>query len=253
MTKLLRHYKMRIMAVDWGGGGEDGVSFTTCALMGITPDNKIHVLWGKRLLTPSDHLREAREVIHWVRQFGCQLVAHDYTGAGTVRETVLVQAGYDLNRIMPIAYVRAASSKMLRHVPASPLHDRSHYRLDKTRSLLYTCQAIKLKMLRFFQYDYVSDDMPGLTHDFLALVEEKAQSRLSGDIYTITRNEMLSDDFAQAVNIGCAALWHANECWPNFAKEAKIAQITNTIVQAAGNRDYGWEEDRTMAGYLGMP
>lgn len=253
MTNLLRHYKMRIMAVDWGGGGEAGVSFTTCALMGITPDNRIHVLWGKRLLTPSDHLREAREVIHWVSKFGCQLVAHDYTGAGTVRETVLVQAGYDIDRLMPIAYVRAASSKLLRHIPASPLHDRSHYRLDKTRSLLYTCQAIKLKMVRFFQYDFKDQDQPGLIADFLALVEDKAQSRMGGDIYTITRNDMLSDDFAQSVNIGCAALWHANDCWPNFAKEAKIAQITNTIVQAAGNRDYGWAEDRTMAGFMGMP
>lgn len=253
MTRLLRHYKMRVMAVDWGGGGEDGVSFTTCALMGITPDNRLHVLWGKRLLTPSDHLREAREVIHWVRQFGCDLLAHDYTGAGTVRETVLIQAGYDINRVMPIALVRAASSKLLRSVPATPLHDRAHYRLDKPRSLLYTCQAIKLKMLRFFQYD--SDDMdgPGLIKDFLALVEEKAASRLAGDIYTITRNELMPDDFAQAVNLGCAALWHANRCWPDFAREAQIANITSTILRAAGNRDYGWNEDRSMSSFFGQP
>lgn len=253
MTKLLKYYKTRIMAVDWGGGGEDGVSFTTCALMGLTPDNKIHVLWGKRLLTPSDHLREAREIIHWVRQFGCEVVAHDYTGAGTVRETVLVQAGYDLHRIMPIAYVRAASSNLLRPVPATPLHDRAHYRLDKTRSLLYTCQAIKLRMVRFFQYDFKDQDHPGLIADFLALVEEKASSRLGGDIYTITRNDMLTDDFAQSVNIGCAALWHMGGCWPDFAKEAKIAKITNTIVQVAGNRDFGWAEDRSMASFFGQP
>lgn len=253
MMKLLRHYKMRIMAVDWGGGGEEGVSFTACSLLGITPDNKIHVLWGKRLLTPSDHLREAQEIIHWVNHFGCELVAHDYTGAGTVRETVLVQAGYPLERIMPIEYCRAAVSKLLRFIPASPLHDRDHYRLDKTRSLLYTCQAIKLKMVRFFQYDKIDQDRPGLISDFLALVEEKTPSRLSGDIYTITRNDMLSDDFAQSVNIGCAALWHTNDCWPNFAREAKIARITNTILQAAGSSDYGWDEDRTMAGYFGRP
>lgn len=253
MTSLLRHYKMRVMAIDWGGGGEDGVSFTVAALLGLTPDNKIHVLWGKRLLTPSDHLREAREVIHWVSKFGVDLLAHDYTGAGTVRETVLVQAGFDINRIMPISYVRAASSKLLKHVPATPLHDRAHYRLDKTRSLLYTCQAIKLQLTRFFQYDFKDQDSPGLIADFLALVEEKAHSRTAGDIYTITRNEMLTDDFAQAVNIGCCALWHANGCWPNFAEAAKIANISNKIIAAAGNSEFGWREDRSMQGFLHQP
>lgn len=253
MTRLLRYYKMRIMAVDWGGGGEDGVSFTTIALLGLTPDLKIHVLWGKRLLTPSDHLREAREVVHWVGRFGCDLVAHDYTGAGTVRETVLVQAGYPLEKIMPVAYVRAASSKLLRYVPATPLHDRAHYNLDKTRSLLYTCQAIKLKLVTMFQYDHVDQDRPGLIADFLALVEEKCPSRLGGDIYTITRNDLLSDDFAQSVNIGCAAMWHANDCWPNFAAAAKVAAINMTQLYAAGNSTYGWNEDTTMAGYFNRP
>jgi len=254
MVGLLKDYRQRILAVDWGGGGEAGVSFTSIALLGLRPGtNQIDVVWGKRLKTPNDHMREAREVIHWVRKFGVDLIAHDYTGAGIVRETILVQAGFPAERIMPVQYVRAATRNLITAVEPTALHQRQHYRLDKTRSLLYTCQAIKLNLLRFFQYDYVDQDNSGLIADFLALVEEKAESRMAGDIYTITRNPMFSDDFAQAVNIGAAAMWHSNGIWPDFAKAAAIARISHSVIEAAGSRDYGWEEDRTMSGYLGMP
>lgn len=244
LLQRLQYYPQRLLAVDWGGGGEDGVSFTTIALLGYTSTGQIHILWGKRLVISQEHLQEAQEVLYWLRRFRCGLMAHDYTGAGTVRETVMVQAGFDLERVMGIQYVRAAASNLMRYVPATPLHNRAHYRLDKTRSLLYTFQAIKLKLVQSFEYDYVNDDNPGLLSDFLALVEEKAESRLAGDIYTITRNPMLTDDFAQAVNIGCAALWHSNRSWPNYAEAAAIGRITPNQILAAGSMDHGWEQDR---------
>lgn len=253
MRRRLPAYQMRVLAVDWGGGGEDGVSFTTLALLGMTTAGQLHCLWGKRLVASQEHLREAREVLHWVRSFDCQLMVHDYTGAGVVRETVMVQAGFNLERVMPIQYVRAAANNLIRYVPPTILHNRAHYRLDKTRSLLYTFQAIKLKLLQFFQYDYINDDSAGLLHDFLALIEEKTESRLAGDIYTITRNQMLTDDFAQAVNIGCAAIWHANDSWPNFADAAAIGRISSSQIAATGSRDFGWEEDYTMRGFFNQP
>ena len=253
MMKLLPHYKTRILAVDWGGGGAAGVSFTTLAVLGLGPDNRIHCLWGKRLLTPNNHLEEAEQVLHWMRTFRCQLLAHDYTGAGIVRETVLVQAGVDIDKVMPIQYVRAASKNLMKCVEATPLHNRRHYRLDKTRSLLYMFQAIKLQMLRFFEWDYIDQDNQGLITDLLALVEEKTESRTVGDIYTITRNPMRTDDFAQSINIGCAAIWHIHG-WPNFAAAADVARITSGQIEAAGSADYGWDDDRSAGGgFFGMP
>ena len=251
MTSRLQHYHQRILAVDWGGGGEDGVSFTSLALLGYNTSGHIDILWGKRLVASQEHLREAREVMHWMRVFGCDMIVHDYTGAGVVRETVMVQAGFDLERVMPIQYVRAAASNLIRYVPATPLHNRAHYRLDKTRSLLYTFQAMKLQLVRSFAYDYINDDDPGLMSDFLALVEEKTESRLAGDIYTITRNPMLTDDFAQAVNIGCAAIWHMHG-WPNYAEAASIGRITSSQLESIGSADYGWNEDRT-GGFFNQP
>lgn len=252
IRELLPQYNFRVLGVDWGGGGEDEVSFTALALMGYRPDGHLDVLWGKRLLTPNDHMREALEIRHWMQLFGVQLLAHDYTGAGIVRETVLVQAGMDIERIMPIQYVRAASRGLLQCVPPTELHPRQHYRLDKTRSLLYTCQAIKLQLMRFFQYDYRSEEDRGLLNDFLALVAEKSETRLAGDIFTITRNTMRTDDFAHACNLGAAALWHIHG-WPDFAAVAQIGRVTSEQIEAAGNYNYGWENDRQMQPFFGQP
>jgi hypothetical protein len=135
--------------------------------------------------------------------------------------------------------------------PSTPINHRQHYSLDKTRSLLYTCQAIKLKQVKFFRYDWASQENPGLIADFLALVENKAESRLGGDIYTITRNTLLSDDFAQAVNLGCSAIWHINDAWPNFAEIAGIGRVSERAAQAENPDD--WADDDIGSRFFGMP
>jgi len=248
----LYNYKHRVLAIDWGGGGEEGISFTVLALLGFSNDGTIDVLWGKRIVLGADHLAEAVECMRWAEKFRVDYVAHDYTGAGTVRETVMVQAGFNLDKVMAVRLVRAASQDMMVFKPATAINHRQHYSLDKTRSLLYSCQAIKLKQIRFFQYDWASQDNPGLIADFLALVENKAESRLAGDIYTITRNTLLSDDFAQAVNLGAAAIWHINNAWPNFAEIAGIGAISSRA--AVSENPETWDDGFDMGGrFFGTP
>jgi hypothetical protein len=247
----LQFYRHRVLAIDWGGGGEEGVSFTVIAMLGFSADGTIDVLWGKRILLGAEHLAEAVECMKWASKFNVDYVAHDYTGAGTVRETVMVQAGFNLDRVMAVRLVRAASQDIMVFKPATPINHRQHYSLDKTRSLLYTCQAIKLKQIKFFKYDWESQDSPGLISDFLALVENKAESRLGGDIYTITRNTLLSDDFAQAVNLGCAAIWHINDAWPNFAEIAGLGRISQKTAIAESPPD--WADDDMGNRFFGMP
>jgi hypothetical protein len=142
---------------------------------------------------------------------------------------------------MALRLCRSAAQDLMVYKEPTPFNHRAHYSLDKTRSLLYTCQAIKLKQIRFFQYDWVSQDNPGLIADFLALVENKTESRSSGDIYTITRNVLLSDDFAQSVNFGVNALWHINQALPNFAEIAGLGRISAQLAaqEAAGD----WADD----------
>lgn len=224
--------KVTVLAIDWGGGGEKLISFTTLALLTIQPDGTIECLWGKRLNGSGEHREEAQEVLHWFKYFKADYIVHDYTGAGALRETILVQTGYvSPSQIVPVEYVRSASHGLFAYIPANENHPRDHYRVDKTRSLLYTVQAIKSQLLRFFRYDglLVSTDTAtkedklhasmSLMKDFLALIEEKTLSSNGNDSYIISRSSLMSDDFAQAVNIGCLMLWVITGAFPNFATE----------------------------------
>lgn len=251
-VKKLGHYQHRVLAVDWGGGGEEGVSYTAVAVMGFRLDGHIDVIYGKKLPNPQDHVGEARECRRLFSRFHCQLLAHDYTGAGNLRETVMVQTGMAQERLMPISYVRTASHNVLTYKPATDQHPRSYWQVDKARSLQLTCYSIKLGMLKFFEYDYKSPEQPGLLHDFLALVENKVPTSHGSDIYTIQRNPLLSDDFAQAVNIGCCALWHMHNAWPNFGSIEQKWKMDIDAEKAMGPIEGNpWvQEESTMGGYF---
>lgn len=228
-VQVLDNYVERILAVDWGGGGEQEVSFTTLAVMGLLPNGNIDVIYGVRSLTPNDPLVEARLILKAVGKFRCTHIVHDYSGAGSLREQFLANSGFPYGRLIPIAYIRAASGPIMRHIEATELHPRDHYRVDKTRSLLLTCNQLRTKKLRFFRYDHKGQGNPGLLHDFLALIEDKASTRTGSDSYTIIRKPKHPDDFAQAVNIGCCALWYKTQRWPNVAELSGIAAPQDAV------------------------
>ena len=238
-AKDIKKYRYRVLAVDWGGGGEQGVSLTVAAVLGVTTTGVIHVLWGRRLMTPHDHLAEAKQCLDYFNIFDCSFVAHDYTGAGALRETFLCQAGVPYDRIIPIQYVRAAASKIMSVVKPTANNPRIYYRVDKTRSLLTTCAAIRMQRIKFFKYDYRSTDDPGLIHDFLALTEHKTETRVGSDMYTITRNPHLSDDFAQAINIGACGLWYTTNSWPNFNMPSKF--VMSDEMEKSLNPTASWD------------
>lgn len=248
-------YVFKILAVDWGGGGsskasgkkaESGykavASYTVLVAMGMKSDGRIDVLWGMRSLTPHDHVREAKLCIGAVRRLGLSHIAHDYTGAGSLRETIINQAGFAWDRLVPIQLGRTGVRDIMAHHPASEQHPRDFYVIDKPRTLQLTCQWIKTGMLRFFKYDFKGSEEPGLIRDFLALVEEKTSTRLGGDVYSIHKDPNLCDDFAQAVNIGCVTLWKLSGRWPDVTAAAKM-EVDPALMSLCSPAN-PWEEDR---------
>jgi len=239
--KTIGNYGRRVLAVDWGGGGEQGTSFTTYAVLGLAGNGEIHCIYGYRSLTPHDHTREAQVCLDLITQFRCSHLVHDYSGAGALREKFVIDAGFPVNRVVPVWYVPAATQAMFRYIPASDAHPRDHYKCDKSRSLIITCSQIKQQKLKFFEYDHIDEDRPGLLYDFLALIEDKIDSRNGRDRYTITRQQNMPDDFAQAVNIGCCALWHMTGTWPNVAI-AEQYRISQGLMDAASPLEPDWDD-----------
>lgn len=232
-------YDLVVMGVDWGGGGEDEISYTTCAVVGFMATGGMHVIYGERLLTPHDHVSEASRLMHIFRLFNCRLLAHDYNGAGSIRETIMVQAGLPLDVIVPMVYYRSAAADIMVFRSPQDHHPRYYWHLDKARSLVLVCQTIKLGLLKFFRYDFDTGDQTGLLHDFLALVEHKIPTGRGPDIYTVRRHANLSDDFAHSVNFACCAIWNWTQSWPNLAALANIQMSPADHLAADGIYPFG--------------
>lgn len=214
--KLIDNYPMRVISVDWGGGGVKGESLTTIAVLGLRPDNNIDVIFGYRSYTPHDMAGEARLILNLFGDFHAHYLVHDYCGAGNHREEHIKAHGFPLERIMPMWYQPTAKANFMAHQPGTELHWRDYYKIDKARSLVSTCQLIKSQQIRFFDYDNKGEDQRGLLWDFLQLTEDKVDTRMGRDMYTIIRGGSAPDDFAHAVNLGTWALcWHNNH-WPQL-------------------------------------
>lgn len=220
-VRASRNYVLRVMGVDWGGGGEDEVSFTTIAVLGLRADGKIDVIYGRRLLFPHLKVEEAQVCLQVFRMFDCHYFAHDFNGAGDVREAFMVQSGLPIELVVPIVYYRSAARNPMTIHKSDDKHSRNYWHLDKARGLQTVCQCIKLGGIRFFRYDYVNDQNRGLMHDFLALQENKIEVARGADIFTVQRNPAFSDDFAHSVCYAAATIWHYTGRWPNLAQMAQ--------------------------------
>lgn len=253
--RQIKRYRQRVLAVDWGGGGgrlrssggkkEDKrlrSSFTTLAVLGFHPSGKVDVLWGYRSLRTHDYEWEARLCIEALAKFRCSHFVHDYSNAGAAREVFIAQAGWPYANMIAMRYHGAASGNIINFHPATDDHPRDWWSLDRSYSLLLTCQSIKSGLIRFFEDDYKTADSPGLLRDFLALVEEKVDGRVASDAFYVARNPNMPDDFAHTVNMGAVSLWHMQRAWPNLAMAARM-KIKPSVLNLLHPRDpVRWDE-----------
>lgn len=228
-------YKYRLLSADWGGGGKKRTSYTKYAVMGIRNDGRIDVIYGLQSMSPHDHIHEAKLAMNLLKIFGLPVMSHDYGGAGAIRETLIMQAGFDKRKIIPIAYEGAAKGDIMKYAPPTETRPRGYWQVDRSRSLQLVIECIKNGHIRFFQYDYVDNDEQGLVRDFLALVEENNDTRLTNR-YSIIRDPSRSDDFAHAVNIGACTLWQMAGAWPDIA-EIHDLQVPSAVADSQKDLD----------------
>lgn len=213
-----RGYRMINMGVDWGGGGEDEVSYTTVAVTGFMPDGTVDLIYGERLLNAMGHLDEISTIMSYYRSFRAMLLGHDYGGSGDVRETMILQSGFNLRCLFPALYVRTSTGNIVTYNAPTGRISRWYYSVDKARSLSLLCQLIKAGGVRFPRYD----SWKGLSEDLMALVEDKHHAAGGADVYLITRKAGRSDDFVHALNYACLSYWHSQQRYPDLAKKLGI-------------------------------
>lgn len=224
VVNTFRRCKVRVLAVDWGGGGEDEISHTVASLIGLdSVTGKIGCYFTERFHSGYSHTEEARKLLYYFTQAGCNFFAHDFGGSGAVRETLMIQAGLPLERIIGFMYTRAAArDHMIAYKPPMEGEVRGYYSLDKARSLVLQAACVKAGAILLPEYESSRD----VTHDLLALIEDKHDNKHGADIYLIKRAAKLSDDFAHSLNFGCCAIWHTEQHYPDLSllKEIKLTE-----------------------------
>lgn len=216
-VKARARYTDVVMGVDWGGRGSDGTSRTVLSVIARAPDRKLHVLYGEQL-NLSDEFEEVSRILHVYRLLSCRMIAHDFGGAGVLRESILIQSGFPGEHIMPIAWTVSFASEIITYHPPGELDIRSYYLADKPRGLSLALCAIKAQLLLFTEYE--SSKL--LVDQWLALIEETKTTSKGREIHLIKRNPNLSDDYAQATTYGCLCLWYTLDDLPDLARAMNV-------------------------------
>jgi len=212
-----RRYSMVVLGIDWGGGGDEGVSRTKGAAVGLGPDGSAEVFYGFQFEPSTDRVGEAKKIAQIAQTCGAHLIAHDIQGGiGTASESALTYMGWPAERIVPMAYQGVTGGGMVEKRVGTASRQRTYYVMHKAQTLQFLCEAIKQGKVKFFQYDYVDDNQPGLLWDFISLVEDRVDTPTGGTFRIRRSSEHVSDDFTAAVNYAAACLWEYTCRWPSL-------------------------------------
>jgi hypothetical protein len=221
----VKEYEATVIGVDWSGGGELSHSYTAIAVCGIKPgSDQIDCIYAERLPHGMRPEEEARLILQYMRIFHCTYIAHDFTGAGYLRELLLAQAGVPPGQIVPYSYTVMSNKDPIVFNPPSAT-GRYFYSLDKPRSLIIMCQMIKRCKITLPEYD----SAPEILSDLLALNEDPKEVSRGNIIYLIGKKPKASDDFAHALNFACSAIWWSREKYPEMAESERFRSSKDLI------------------------
>jgi len=218
-VKLARNRKLYpyvTMGVDWGGGGESGVSRTAIAILGWKGNAKPDVIYMDRILNPLPTDQEALFIKKMATDFGVDFIADDYCGAGEAKEVILLHTGFPSNKLMPIAYVPSRTGKMMEYVAAEDKISRPYIKVARTKSLTIMAALINNGYYKFPKFE--SWDAKEYPNNLLSLVQEKRDSTRGPASYFITHKPNRSDDLAHAINYASVGYWFVTKNTPDFSK-----------------------------------
>ena len=203
-----------VMGVDWSGFGASGES-TTVVAVGITNpgEDAIRIVYLERLSVGLGAEGEADRIRLLYNNLGCHRFSHDFSGAGVIREALIVQKGMNKKRIIPFSIVSApVRSKIISYYkPADG--GRSCYNIDKTRSLMVLYQMLKKHKIVLPSWDTSKD----VVSDFLHITIESRNNPRGADYIIMDKIEGAPDDCVHAINFACSTIWHAAGRYPEMA------------------------------------
>ena len=207
-----KKYDAVVLSVDWSGHGADLSSTTVVSALGTIPgDDRVHCFFLERLksMPPEE---EARKIVDYTRILAVAYLAHDFSGAGMIREATLVHMGFPVDQIIPFQIVFAPVSKKIMYFYKPKQGGRSCYNIDKTRSLMVLFEYIKKKKVSLPDYDKCRDTLL----DFLNIYQETKETPRGAQFTLMLKVPKKTDDAVFAVNFGCSTIWHLRGRYPSL-------------------------------------
>ena len=226
LRELSKKYPQLTLGVDWGGYGAAGVSYTAFSLLGHLPDGKIDVLRMRRLTRSTGNDYEVQQVINMASAGRIYRLGHDYGGAGAVRETLLLHAGFPIEGIVPLAYIGNTTQEMVASQGPNEMISRGYYRVDKARAVALVAECIKRGIIRFPKFsswNIREGDIQSLADDFLAVAEDHVELDRKSSITVIRKKPARSDDVMHSVVYAALAHWQTTLQYPDIALAAGIS------------------------------
>lgn len=214
-------YVLVVMGVDWGGGGQEGVSKTRLAVVGFAADGGADVFFGASLPEGLDAVDEGKYIYELARTLGVGFIAHDFNGAGATRESIVNRLGWPVDGIAPVVYFDSPGAKIIQYVPATGGRFRGFYHLSKPKSFQYVANMVRAGKVRFFRYDHHGAENPGLLHDWYNLMEHTFTSPTGRSVYqVVAAGDDVTTDFADACNMAISFMWEFassgdGSAWPS--------------------------------------
>jgi hypothetical protein len=215
------------LGIDWGGGGRESFSSTAFAFLGLRNDSdRIDCLFAGRLNRSLRPEYEARLFAELMKKVQPTFLAHDYTGAGNIREVTLIYAGITQNLIIPFSYCLSSSHDVVTWADAGT-GSRSSYMIDKSRSLRTLAAMLRYGKIALPAFSGL--DRGGLVDDLLALFEDVQHRQHGSDLILVRKTQNKFDDFAHALNIGCSALWTSAGTYPSVTDFIKPVAESDVV------------------------
>lgn len=208
-----KKYDAVVLGVDWSGYGAKQESTTALALGASKPGTDVvDILYLERFKTGLKPEEEARRLIDYAHNFNLTYFAHDFSGAGMIREATMTQSGFPAAQLIPFQLVFAPASKNVITYYKPPAGGRSCWNIDKTRSLLLLFQMIKQKKVTLPDWAYAEP----LLKDFLNMTQETRETPRGSEFTLMLKKAGEMDDIVFAVNFACSTIWHIRGQYPSL-------------------------------------
>lgn len=134
--------------IDWGGGGESGVSRTVLSIFAVHPEQPLYLCIFAKIYAGGEPSRHVEDIARLLVRFGCHMVCGDHGGGNFAMSQLrsLVPAGM---RLVPVMYTDSAA-------PYKWDDHACRYTVNRTTLIDAFFTDVRLGPVRFFRWpDFV--------------------------------------------------------------------------------------------------